>query len=134
MLPLLFLAPLFLHFLVICRLCSHEGSLLAFKLSLRVIWFCDEHSLHTPFSYRHAAGKMGIHYYMPNLITRLPLPSAERIHVSDEIISKLHINSSGLLCCIIFMTMKVGLSGCLNVLIPQIYFSKKQLIKLTTLE
>lgn len=52
--PLLLLAPLFLHFLVICRLCSHEGSLLAFKLSLLVIWFWDEQSLHDPFSYRHA--------------------------------------------------------------------------------
>jgi len=73
MLPLLLLAPLFLHFFVICRLCSHEGSLLAFKLSLRVIWFWDEHSLHAPFSYRHAAGKMGTHYYMPNFVARLPL-------------------------------------------------------------
>jgi len=62
MLPLLLLAPLFLHFLVICRLCSHEGSLLGFKMSLRVIWFWDEHSLHAPFSYRHAVGKMGTHY------------------------------------------------------------------------
>lgn len=70
MLPLLLLAPLFLHFLVICRLCSHEGSLLAFKLSLRVIWFWDEHSLHAPFSYRHAVGKMGTHYYMPNFIAK----------------------------------------------------------------
>ena len=86
MLPLLLLAPLFLHFLVICRLCSHEGSLLAFKLSLRVIWFWDEHSLHAPFSYRHAVGKMGTHYYMPIFIARLPVSSTEQIYMINDII------------------------------------------------
>jgi hypothetical protein len=100
-LPLLLLVPLFLHFLVICRLCSHEGSLLAFKLSLRVIWFWDEHSLHAPFSYRHAVGKMGTHYYMPNFIARLSVSSADQIYMFNEMI-----------CCVLHMCLCVLLSSC----------------------
>lgn len=43
-----------LHFFVICRFCSHDGSLFGFNLSLRVIWPCGLHSAQVPFSYRQA--------------------------------------------------------------------------------
>lgn len=55
MLPLVGLADLPLHFFVICLFCSQEASLFAFNLSFRLISLCALHSVHVPFSYRHAA-------------------------------------------------------------------------------